>query len=585
MYKNLKKAIALATCVMTLGSVVACGGEVLQDDGKGKTVINVGVFNGGYGYQWLQNAATKFEKLNENYKNGENTGVKIKINPDRQAGQNIIESIRTNTNDMCFTEQMSNWYDFIDGNYLLDITDIVQDEDPYGQGHSIESSLKEGVADMFKVKEADKEHYYTLPYANAFVGLTYDEELFYNKGLFLTREYDENGNESYIEDDYVIRTTPTPADGVFATLTTEGGVNYYKTYKGDYLSMGPDGEYGTYDDGTPRTYKEFFNLCDYMVNTASVSPFVFGGKVANYLVWLLDQFWADYSGAEQTKLNFTFDGELKDLISVDKEGNITELPDVTLVPDNANGNALSIAKTRGRYEALQFLMKMYSNDGMYLHSDCKASFDQYTGQSSFMLSKKSSNKGAFLMDGIWWENEATIALTFQGLEELHGDAYKKGNRRFKQLSLPKASIDKLGEKATIVDTGYQMAFIYSSIDENKKDIAKQFLQFCFTDAMNLQFTLDTSLPRPYTYTIGENDLKKITSYGKSLINVFENSNIVYPFSSSAYYKKNDQLLTPHTFFYSTVNNYKYTSIIPLIENANISQAFNGIYNYLEDTGI
>ena len=588
--KKFKKIFTIVvTLLMSIVTLVGCGTPTTNDEYKGKLVIECGVFNGGYGYQWLENAASSFEQDYVDYKVGDLTGVKIRINPDRQAGGNVMDSINVTENDMYFTEQMSNWRDFIDLNYLLDITDVVTDPNPYGQGHSVVSSLKEGLAEMYGVPGVDgKLHYYTMPYANAFVGLTFDAELFYNKGLFLTKDYDDYGNEGKV-DDYVISKIVTLPDGVneYATLVTESGSTYYKTCLGDYLSMGPDGKYGTDDDGQAKTYNEFFNLCEYMLEEANVYPFVYGGNVENYANWLLDQLWADYSGYEQTKVNFTFDGKLTNLISVSTNGTITQLEDVLLVPDNSNGNAINITKTRGRYEALRFLSLMMQGDKKYMHDDCKTGYDQYRGQESFMLSKRDTVKGAYLMDGIWWENEATLQKTFEELEDSFGSTYNKKNRMFKLAALPKADISMVGEENTIVDTGYQMAFVFNSISEEKRDIAKKFLQFCFTDAMNKRFTTDTSLVRPFNYTLSADEEKQITPFGKSLMNRMAASNIVYPFSSSTYFLSRDESLTPHTMFYTNIDSYNYINIVEVIyeKGASLSDAFNGIYSYAQGVGL
>lgn len=580
-------ALILALCFL-LGAFSGCG-ATKDADTANKLVIDVGVFNGGYGYKWLENAAKLFEEEYKDYKSGDKTGVKIRINPDRYTGSNVMDNIKVTDNDMYFTEQVSNWYDFIKADYLLEITDVVAtDTNPYGQGHSIVSSLKEGLADMYGVKGDDGElHYYTLPYATAFTGFIFDAELFYNKGLFLTKEYDEKGNEGAV-DDYVIEKIEALPSGVddYATLVTENGKNYYKTCKGDYLSMGPDGKYGTDDDGQARTYKEFFNLCDYMINNANVYPFVYGGK-ASYIRWLLGEMITDYSGYEQTKLNFTFDGTLTDLISVSSTGVVTELPDVELVPDNSNNNAINITKTKARYEALNFLQKMMQGNRKYMHPDAKATYDQYRGQESFMLSNREYEKGAYLIDGCWWENEADVAGTFNELEKAYGSEYNKHNRMFKFAALPKASLEKVGEERTIVDQCYQMAFIFKSIAEEKKDIAKKFLQFCFTDKMNIQYTLDTSLVRPYNYELNKEQESQITSFGMSLMSTLENSKIVYPLSTSSYYLKNVESLTVHAFLNTLIDGTKYENIVEVIYEKEISvaTAFNGIYDYARSVGL
>lgn len=142
--------------------------------------------------------------------------------------------------------------------------------------------------------------------------------MFYKEGLFLTRAYDEEGNEGAVGD-YLIEKV-SDANRVYAHLVTEGGVSYYKTLSGDYLSKGPDGVYGTSDDGMPKTMTELYNLCEYMATETNVAPFLFfGSKGESYVRQALAQVAATangYLGVTFSKLDLFkkhfFDGEKSD---------------------------------------------------------------------------------------------------------------------------------------------------------------------------------------------------------------------------------------------------------------------------------
>ena len=601
MVKNVKRlfSVLLAGCICLPVCLMSACFKDDSDVGLGNNeytgkelVLEVGVFNGGYGYGWLRDAADEFERMVANTAYGENMGIQIRLNPDRDTGSTIYSNYALLTNDMYFTEQMSNFRKFVDADYLVDITDVVT-ENVASQGHSIESVLHQGLSDIYSVQGNDgTAHYYGLPFSNGYMAFTYDEELFYNQGLLLVKDYDDNGNEGQIRDEYLItpvKTNEVNANGNFAEIETISGQNYYKTVKGDILSMGPDGKYGTYDDGQASTYKEFFALCDFMMNETSVKPFVIGGSniFNSYSNWLLNQLAADDAGYEQTVLNYSYNGTLTKVIgNVDDNGNITYADDVQLVPNNANGNAKYIAKTEDKYNALKFFFEMNKGNKQYFHSEAKKISTQYAGQTAFMLSKKNSEKAAFLMDGIWWEGETTSYGNYEEMA-IYGAEYKKENRRFKLYSLPKASKAKRGA-TTIVDTAYQAAFILKKTSAIKQEACKQFLQYCFTDDANAKYTAVTGAPRPYNYTLTPEQYNSLSSFAKSVWDKQKASSIVYPISNAAHFVENSLDLTPPQLFRTRIGSINYDSISLVVAETGkytLKQAFDGLYQFKLNRGV
>ena len=62
-------------------------------------------------------------------------------------------------------------------------------------------------------------------------------------------------------------------------------------------------------------------------------------------------------------------------------------------------------------------------------------------------------------------------------------------------------------------------------------LAKAFLQFVHTDAQMSAFTAKTSTTRSLKYEISSADETKMSYFGKSIIEMKKNSDIVYPLSS------------------------------------------------------
>lgn len=397
--KKYFKITALVTALlMVTALIIGCGPQKMMDD-PDKTYIEVQVYDGGFGYGWVEAAGRRF---NEIYPD-----VVIRVHPEFEEGVNVYQRIALESNDLYLCDGTRNYFDFVDNELLVDITDIVT-ENIAGQNHSIVDTLREDLKEYYGVEEADGKHFYAIPFGTGFGGLIYDAEFFFNKGLYLTKEYDESGNEGVVDNYVISYVTSKNTDGEYASLVKEGENYYYKTNNNEILSMGPDGTYGTYDDGLPSTYKEFFELCRYMNDVENIKPFLYAGKyVAGYIKYLYNALQANYEGYDQMLRMFDFNGTLTNLISVNSNEVITQLEDVTLDPDNTNGNNIKIKQTAGNYYALKFIKQMFTDDGEWLGRNCLNASDHYTAQESFMLTKRDiSNGGAFLLDGIWWEYEA-----------------------------------------------------------------------------------------------------------------------------------------------------------------------------------
>ena len=221
--------------------------------------------------------------------------------------------------------------------------------------------------------------------------------------------------------------------------------------------------------------------------------------------------------------------------------------------------------------------------GQYAGRNLKNKRTQFDAQSDFIKSKYSTtNKIAFLLDGTWWMNESSV--TFDSLSK-NDDRYKPENRDFKMLALPKADKTKVGtgEKATYLDVNYLTAMILKKISTDKVELAKKFLQYCFTDKANKQFTLETQIPRPYSYDLGEN-YSRLTPYGQNLWNVLKNqSRMVYPLSQSEHFKLKGAYYNSKQMFTTRIDRTNYTGLDVLFRTGkNVYSAetvFNGLYDY------
>lgn len=577
MKKNVVKAgAALLLIAMTGTCVVGCGG-VPDGDGPDATKTNLYVvtYDGGFGADWIEEVVEDFETQYAGYKNGDKVGVKVHVTKTRETGQAVYNTMNVQNNDIYYLFFSDNYYNFLNSNYLLDITDVVT-ANIAEQNHSIVDTMNAQLKDYYAVSKTDGAHYYSVPYSISYYSFAYDAELFYKEGLFLTRAYDEEGNEGAVGD-YLIEKV-SDANRVYAHLVTEGGVSYYKTLSGDYLSKGPDGVYGTSDDGMPKTMTELYNLCEYMATETNVAPFLFfGSKGESYVRQALAQVAATANGYENTKTQFTMNGTLDNLISVDEQGNVTRLDSVTLTPDNANGNALEQFKQEGYYTAAEFGSKLFANDANYCHANAKAETNTLTqAQMTFLLSRDSANKAAFSVDGIWWEHEIADFYKQQTGNDLAAE-----NRQFKLLNIPKATTADVGEKAVNVSEGRMGAFILSKIADDKVDIAKKFLQMSMTDKYHAKYTATTGAPRPYDYDLSPEQYESLSSYQKDVWNCWKNGSVVFTYSGSQWMKNHAGINEGYYAMFTKIAGKDYTNIkdMFLVNKYSAKTVFDGLYAY------
>lgn len=509
-------ALLMATLI-TVGMMTACtpetegGGETTGGvpertyTGKEKT-LKVLNYNGGFGEAWLEWTKYRFE---EEYKDlafeaEGKVGVKIEIDSDKDGyyGQGLMDRMPTVNHDVFFSESIK-YTTWISSNYMMDITDVVTELNL--DNKTIESKMSAEQKAALKVDGA----YYCVPHYAAFTGINYDIDLFDAKKLY----YKKNC---------------APSEENFS-----GTVAY--TNLAGARSAGPDGEYNTYDDGLPATYDEFFALCGYMKNTLSITPFTWtGGYIDTYTNWILSALAADYEGKEQMMLNYNFEGTAKNLATIEGTG-----ADARIVLDTEDtvieaANGYELYRSAGRYYALEFFEQIV--DGNYYHTDGFGDASAIAAQATYLRSRQQSDKDdvAFLLEGNWWENEADDATTFSTMAKRYGDKWARENRRFGMMPLPKATADKIGEKATLVDNNLSYAFIRKNISPNNVELAKLFLKYCYTDAELQSFTEVVGAPKALTYEMPEDTAWK-SAYSKNVWDLYANADKVYPISNSTLY--------------------------------------------------
>ncbi len=498
-----RSIIALVMAMATLVSLVSLTGckpkSAAYDNTK--THLSVLSYDGGIGSEWLQLAAKRFEAkyANVSFEEGK-TGVVIDITNDKLDGKN---GVTTTPYAVWFTESV-NFNELIATGQIVDISDIVTGSLSEMSGGAETGSIQDKLAPEFKnALTAVDGKYYCVPHYEVYTGLVYDVDLFDEKGYY---------------------------------FSVGGGLTNVPEEK----TVGPDGVKGTKDDGLPSSYEELYTLMDYMV-ADGVIPFTWVGSAENYVNDMFAGLQVAYAGKEEFMLNVTFDSgktNTQATIIDSFDGNSPVESKVTI--NNQNGYLMS--KQAGKYYAFELLEKIMSNDSY--HTKLDKSTSHLDTQEKYILSnlKAGEKPIAMMIEGSYWYNEATEAL------KRSVNTYKEQaeGRKFGWMPLPiqyKGSVTEgNGRKNTVLETLNSVAFINAKYknDPVTLDLAKKFLQFCYTDESLVEFSVTTGLPKCVNYTIPQDKLALIDNYfQRDVLDTKMNSDVVYPYSDNPIYV-NDQ---------------------------------------------
>lgn len=504
-----------------------------------RTQLYVTSYNGGFGSDWLYLAKARFEEKYKDesfepgvtYKGVEKKGVQIVVLPDKiKTAEQHRSMTRVSGQDVYFIEDVR-YLDWVGTeNAMLDITDIVTENlnEKYGEEGSIEDKLSQQHKDFLNWNGA----YYAIPHYESHMGISYNVDLFEEFDLYFSK------------------------DGGFVFDGTDI----------DERSAGPDGKYGTYDDGLPVTYSDFFELCD-RIAQKNIQPIHWSGGYSQYSNGVMLAQAVNIEGPEQWLLNYDFEGTAKNIISVNS--NNGKLPE-TITPRGADvpitpANGYELFQSAGRYYALKFYETILNNETYYDPVRCWNQAVSHIGaQEDFLYGGYLRNKPriAMIQEGSWWWNEAKGI--FNDMANKYTESASRMNRRFGFMPMPKPDADmvpngvSVSEGLTLLDATNAFAFINGDLggDGNtsngakKADIAalaKRFLQFCYTNESLVEFSMETGTPKALQYELAEEDLDRLPYYAKTLLGLKQNATVVYPASQSTMFSVAANLTTSNCY--------------------------------------
>ena len=458
--------LLIVTCTPFMGC--APDEEPEKEYDPTKEQLYIGNTYGAFGDAWLKEAISLFEQ--------EYPDVQVWVDNEKDlySNANLIDRIDTNRQDLYILGNMT-YYNYVNKNKFADITDIVtkpMNENTVGfktqETQSIQEKMKNDSQRDFY--ETDDGKYFAVPHYDAYSGLIYDVDLFEEKKYYF------NENET----------------GFVTSLDQK-------------RSKGPDGEFGTVDDGLPASVEQFKQLCDRMVVTGT-TPFTWAGKSQYYMDRFLNSVWASVDGLDNFNLNNSFSGAY------------TFAGDSQPTPITEQ-NAYLLQNQKGKTVALQ-LAKVIASDSRYISSNAILPSQSNTlAQDEFLLSRWTDKRIGMLIDAAWWENEANT--TFEGIAAERGEQYSRLNRKFAFMPTPYRNADGTAISGTLYSANPNAIIAISNFSQ-KKDLAKRFLLFLHSDEAMRIFTRVTGVPRAYKYDMTEEDLGKMSYFARSVWDLYSN---------------------------------------------------------------
>lgn len=487
MKKFFIKGLALVSAVVLSLGIAGCGG--MRGIDPNKTQLYVGLYDGGWGSDWLDDAKARFEAEYQDYQ------VIITKLKDEYEYATLKNNIATDFNDMYITA--CSYYNYIKDDQILDITDAVTEDmaDLGEPGNTVESKMDEVHRAFYKT--ADNK-YYAVPFGSSVWGLNYDVDLFEEQELFISTS---NGT----------------GNGITWTSGKEGA---------PAKSAGRDGKTGTYDDGCPVTWADFQALLRRM-QQRNITPFIWS-KELGYRNQILLSLWADSEGSENFEKIKTLSGTFTDYTGAEQ----------TLSEETG----YKINLMQGKYNAVEFAAYISSNgyfDGNSGTFGFTETQDQYI-DSRHSQSIGKGNRIAFLIDGGHWYNEDKAYIE-QTNQERYPEDYGKTGRRFSVMPFPVFG-DETNTTATYLESSHEFS-MFVNAQTNNADLATLFIRFLCTDESLRKTTMMSGLHRNYNYTLDDDELAEMPYYYQQLYKLQSSPDvdIVSVRQSNDFYIRNQEL--------------------------------------------
>lgn len=488
MTKKFKTVVATLMAAITCVGLTACGEEA---EDPTKTYVDVGVFTAGLGTTYFDEMKKDFEAYYANtiFEEGK-TGVVLRatrknteFNP-----ANLIQSM-ADYQPVLYLLDTGDYEAFTSKGLLQDVSDVMTEKYLDDDGNiaadtgktatlSIEDTMYNGYSEVYK--KADGK-YYAVPFMLSVPGIVYDADLFDEQRLF----FNADGNIGANAADIANRN----------------------------CSTGPDGVYGTEDDGLPVTWNDFVTLLNAIVGKSFI-PFTWASRPSTYQISrLFNAIWANYEGYDNYMLNYSLSG--------------TD----SVLGDVSENDYLKLLNQEGRKAAIKAFYDITKNTDFYSHDATpNGSNTQSTAEREFIQSKRYGTRIAMFVENSYWEQEAREVFNGEPQQEING----YGKRNFKYMPIPNFinvnGIEDQENTERVIPATYSEGYVCLSAKNKNKNpevqtkIAKLFIKFIQQRSQLVKFTANSGCIRPYNYTVSEQELNACTPYTRSILKLIAEDN-------------------------------------------------------------
>lgn len=508
-------------------AMVACG----PTEESKATQIYVQLKSGGTGTQWLIDAGKRFSiaKAGESYEDGKE-GVEIKHVPveDPSLKNSLTDGIAIyDLMGMPTIEAEAR------SGKVLCIDDVITTKSDMRDGEAI--SPLEKISEDQRSRYMYDGHYYGGPSCEYYPSISYDKDLFDKYGFYLADQ--ASG---------VVTLNSTILQKAFYFIPEDGE---------DMKTCGPDGEYGTEDDGLPSSIYELIALCEYIDgNSEEIAPFNFTGGYKYYSNFMLSAIYTALQGYADAMNNYTFSGTTEI---------VTGFEDTALFPGaNISGLRKPITKTvtlseeNGYYTTWEVnkyyaeaFMALCVNQGWFGSSVAGGDSQKVAIEKFVYSGSPNSDKIAMHIDGSYWYNEAQEPDNYfeEWASSTGADLLaEEVERNVRLMPLPVNYSESVtvgnGKPQTLLEMNYGMFVINKQVEKNSglMRAAKEFLTFLYTDAELSKYTASTSIVRSMNYELMSEDEGSISSYGEELLKLIntEGNKVVYLAADNKTFKAN-----------------------------------------------
>ncbi len=558
----------LLLSVVLAFSAVACNGPGKTDDTI--SYFDIITTDSGHGSQGTRELARRFEEKFANYSFAEGKqGVKVTVEAKGsvlQVNQIADEEYHAYVNPYSVETSM------IASGSFINLDEIFKTTIP-GETKTIDDKIPENYKQMLQGAsetfgdDMSKQYYYFAPGVSFGGGLTYDKKCFDDNGYyFVAPEYANDQSEASYK-----RSGVLDADYYFADVESE----LYKTaittpardsWEGwnanRYLSCGPDGVYGTYDDGMPSSLEELIVLCEKIKD--KMPPFILSGQYKGNMGPAIDGLINSLLGPENAFTMKTFESDSFEVVTgYQANTSLWGMNDVA-VPVTTN---VKVTEQQGyyttwssaRYYATAFF-KLAVENGWFTDS-VTTNKSHEEAENELILNGYAGDKGAILLESSYWVNESQESTNYIYFDS-NGYADEKNGgkmtilereKEIKWLSLPRQITGTVAE-----GNGTPEVFMYNGAGSNNvfnakykddpevMEIIKQWLLFIYSDESLQYLTASTGCPPNLIFDRNiDSDLYDNEPFYKDLFTRLENGVEVHCASDSEVYNSDPYKFQTH----------------------------------------